>query len=360
MNTAPLHFVAPATSAPLKHLGPGWFAPVMGWAGLALAWQQARPLLGEAAGGLALAAAGVAALLFALLLALSLLRLQRHPQALREDLRHPVRHAFVATVPVSLLLLATLAVAAFGPQPALRPLWALGALAQFGVTLWVLSRWIAAPPAGAGAAEANGNGAGGLQWAGITPLLFIPVVGNVVVPLAGLPLGQPAWSAAQFALGLFFWPLLLGLFVVRLGVQGPLPARLAPALFITIAPPAVAGSALLEFGAPVTLAWGAWGLALFFALWSAMRLRAIAAQPFGLPHWGMSFPLAAFAALTLRLQAAPGGAGLQLAALALLALASLVIAGLSLATWRGLRAGTLLVPELAAAAPLAAMPAGGQ
>ena len=29
--------------APLKHLMPGWFAIVMGWSGLALAWHRATP-----------------------------------------------------------------------------------------------------------------------------------------------------------------------------------------------------------------------------------------------------------------------------------------------------------------------------
>ena len=38
-------------TAPLKHLFPGWFAIPMGWAGLALAWHRAAPLMGETAQG---------------------------------------------------------------------------------------------------------------------------------------------------------------------------------------------------------------------------------------------------------------------------------------------------------------------
>jgi tellurite resistance protein len=60
----------------------------------------------------------------------------------------------------------------------------------------------------------------------------------------------------------------------------------------------------------------------------------------------MSFPLAAFTALTLRL--ADGGGPWALAGLALLALSSLVVMGLALATWRGLRDGSLLGPETVA------------
>ena len=70
--------------------------------------------------------------------------------------------------------------------------------------------------------------------------------------------------------------------------------------------------------------------------------RRISNLPFGLPHWGMSFPLAAFAALTLRV--APTGP-IAMFGVALLALAALLIAALSLATLRGLRDGSLLAPE---------------
>ena len=83
-------------ATPLKFLAPGWFAIVMGWSGLSLAWYRATPLMGDWAGAASMVAAGFAALVFALLLGASVVRWRRYPQALAEDLRHPVRHAFVA------------------------------------------------------------------------------------------------------------------------------------------------------------------------------------------------------------------------------------------------------------------------
>ena len=320
-------------ASPLKHLAPGWFATVMGLAGLSLAWQAAVPVLGDgAAAGAAVIGALAAAALLALAAA-SLLRWRRHPEAWAEDLRHPVRHVFVAALPISLLLVATAAVAAGWRGPLVEALWWAGSLAQWLVTVWVMSRWW------------RGGPGGGLPWAALTPALFIPVVGNVLAPLAGVPLGQAAWSAAQFGIGALFWPVVLTLLLVRVAQQGLWPARLLPTQFIVIAPPAVVGLALLSFGAPPLFAWAFWGVALFSLMWVLPVLRRIADQPFGVPHWAMSFPLAALTALTLRL--APDGP-LRLVGIALLALSSLLIAALTLATLRGLRDGSLLVPETVA------------
>jgi tellurite resistance protein len=314
----------------LRYFVPGWYALVMGVSGLALAWHQAARTMGPAAEGIALVLAGAAALVFAVLAAATVLRGLRHPQAWAEDRRHPVRHTFVATLPISMILLATLAVVLFGAHPLAAALWWAGSLAQLWVTWWVLGRWWAALP-----------------WASVTPALFIPVVGNVLVPLAGVPLGFETWAAAQFGVGLLFWPVVTVLLLVRIASHGAWPERLKPTVFILIAPPAVIGLAALRFGAPPAVAWMLWGAALFSFAWVGKEARAIAALPFSLPHWALSFPLAALAALTLRL-AAPGSAA-EVLGLALLALATLVVAALVLGTWRGLRDGSLLAPEPVAA-----------
>lgn len=312
--------------SPLRHLAPGWYAVVMGLAGLALAWNAAAPVLGLGAEAGAFVIGAAAALVFAVLAAASLWRLHRHPDAWADDLKHPVRHVFVAAVPIALLLLVTAAVSAGLHGPWLEALWWTASLVQLVTTAWVMSRWWR----------------GGLPWASLTPALFIPIVGNVLVPLAGVPLGRPEWSAAQFGIGVLFWPVVLVLLLVRLANQGLWPERLLPASFIVIAPPAAIGLSALRFGATPLVVWGLWGAALFALLWVAPLLRRIADQPFGLAHWGMSFPMAAFTALTLRL--APAGA-LGLLGIALLAGTSLLVAALVLATVRGLRDGSLLAPE---------------
>jgi tellurite resistance protein len=318
-------------SPTLKFLGPQWFAIVMGLAGLALAWSAAATKMGPAAEWVARGTGGLAALLFLGLLVLFSRRGRLYPEALNADLLHPVRHAYIATITISMILLATLGTTLLGPSIVWASLWLIACVLQLAVTVWVLSRWL------------RGNTSGGFQWPGITPVLIIPVVGNVLVPLAGVPLGQHEWAAVQFGIGAFQWPVLMALIFMRIGVHGLWPDRLLPTAFITVAPAALIGLSLLRFETAPALAQGCWGIALFFLLWSAQVLKQMLAQPFSMVWWALSFPLAAFAALTLKL--APTGQPFSFLAMPVLALTTLVIAALCLLTVRGLQRGTLLLPE---------------
>jgi tellurite resistance protein len=111
----------------------------MGWSGLAQAWLRGSDLLGEMALGLALVAGGFAALIFCLLCLASVLRFKLHLQAVRKDLQHPVRHAFMATFPVSVILLAALGAALFQHldpmlDVGLAWFWCAGSVSEFVAT----------------------------------------------------------------------------------------------------------------------------------------------------------------------------------------------------------------------------------
>ena len=327
--------------SPLQHLGPGCYAVVMGLCGLSLSWQAATVQLGAAAHALALALGGLAAVAFALLLVATLMRGWRHPQAWAADRQHPVRHTFIATFPAALILLAMTGLALGAPLPPMRALWWAGSGLQLAVTLWVLVRWF----------DPKLNST--QRWASATPALLIPIVGNVLAPQAGLPLGHSEFALAQFGIGVMFWPVLMALLLCRIASHGLWPDRLLPTTVIFIAPASLVGLTAWQLGAPPALCWMLWGMAMFSLLWVGSLARRIARLPFGLPHWAMSFPLTAIASLTLRLAGPAAGeasgppAHPLMAALgiALLLLASAVICALLLATLRGLVRGDLLVAE---------------
>jgi tellurite resistance protein len=312
--------------SPLAFLGPQWFSPVLGWCGLALAWHRAQAGFGPVAELVALGCTVFAALIFVAVSGASVVRANRHRAALDADLAHPVRHAFVAALPVSIILLATCALALGAPRAWIAPAWLAGVVLQATATVWVIGRWIG----------------GRVQWPALTPVLFIPIVGNILVPLAGVPLGYTGLSWMLFGVGAFFWPVVTTLVLARLAHQ-PMPEALLPSWFITIAPPAVGGVAATSLGMSEALLPSALGVSGLFAASCLLRVPAMLRAPFAMPAWAVSFPLAALTALTLH------SASVLPAATAfgtvLLAVTSVVIGGLTLATIKGLRAGTLLAPE---------------
>ena len=300
----------------------------MGLSGLALAWAQAAARMGEVATTVAQVAATLAGALMLALVLITLWRFVRWPLTRVHDTAHPVRHVFVAAPTVSLILLTICGVALTGPSAGWDAMWMAGASAQAAVTTWVVLRWLRS---------------GASRWMGVTPALLIPVVGNVLVPLAGLALGHVRWSAIQWAVGALLWPAVLWLLVQRLRRLGPWPDRMRASVFVLIAPPSVMGIGLMLWQAPLVWSLGLWGLALAFVVLALRQLPQCFDQPFGWPMWSLSFPLTAFAALTLRL--ANAGVLPQALALVVLALASVVIAALLRWTWWGLRSGALLQPE---------------
>ena len=322
----------------LEHLSPVWFVPVMGWCGLAQAWLRASDLGEGLTTVLATLAGSVALGIFVVVSVLSLVRWSKYPSAVAIDIQHPVRHPFLATIPISIMLLASLGVAMFwnaseSLDTGLRLVWAGGSLLEVAATVWVTARWL------------KTKEAGGPSWNAITPILFIPVVGNALAPIAGLSIGLEPWAMAQFGLGLFLWPVMQTLLVVRWVHVGPMPPRMVPALFIMVVPPSIVGLDLLLMGVALPWIWCMWGIGAFFLALALTQIPNLRSLPFGMPHWGMSFPIAAFTILTLRLAALSDCGWLVLPGYALLAVTSLLILWLSFATLRGLLSGALLAPE---------------
>jgi tellurite resistance protein len=244
----------------------------------------------------------------------------------------------MATLPISILLLVSLGIQLFwGTSSTLNTLltfaWCVGSILEIAATVWVVGRWL------------NSTENGGFQWATFTPVFFIPVVGNVLAPIGGVPIGLENWATAQFGVGLFFWPILQAMLFVRMTQAGPLPARMAPTWFIALVPPSLIGLSLLQLNAPIAVVWAIWGIGAFFLALVLTKVHTIREHAFGMPYWATSFPSAAFTTFTLRMSHEPGGAWLELPATVMLALTSLLILGLTLQTWRGLRHGHLLVAE---------------
>lgn len=311
------------------HFPVSFFSVVMGLAGLTLALHAAETALGathlasHSTYWITLAAFAAIAVVYAA-------KAIRVPNAVKAEWNHPIRLAFFPAISISLMLLGT---ASLAVAPSLAPvLWMLGASLQFILTLAVISGWISSRA---------------FQSGQLNPAWFIPAVGNVIAPIAGVQLGFLEVSWYFLAVGLIFWTVLLTLVMNRLIFHDPLPGKLQPTLVILIAPPAVAFVAWVRMSGGEVDAFARILLnaAYFFTLLVALQLPKILKLPFGLPFWALSFPFAAVTIASFLFAKITGSAPHQLIGFVLLVVLLAIIAALVARTIKAIARDEICVPE---------------
>ncbi len=319
-----------STSNRLQHLPVTLFASVMGIAGLSLAWRRAAvvwdvsPQIAEVLFWIALAD-------FVMLAVLYISKWVRYPQAALAEVRHPIRIAFVPTITISLLLLATAGQDLLPDAASVA--WWIGAVGHLVVTVVVMGAWFERADIG---------------LSQVTPAWFIPVVGNVVTPLAAPELGSTEFGWFAGSIGFMFYLALLPILLLRVLLHGdPLPNKLLPTLAIFLAPPAVSAIAWNSLtgttGSPVFRLLFSASIA-FLALVIA-QLPRLVKVPFAMPYWGYTFPLAAVAVVSIAAAGSLPGTAYDVLAVALLALASTMVAAVSVLSLRAAARGEICVPE---------------
>ncbi|KAF0100670.1 MAG: SLAC1 anion channel family protein [Thiobacillaceae bacterium] len=300
----------------LQNLPIAWFAMIMGLGGLTVAWHKTETLL-----ALPLAFSpwllGLTSGLFAALSLLYLVKIVRHRPAVLKEWGHPVKMHFVPSFSIALILLSI----AWLPYSAAysKLLWLVGVCVHLLLTFHVITQWMHQTK---------------FEIVHLNPAWFIPVVGNILVPIAGVAHAPADISWFFFGIGLLFWLPLLTIILYRVIFHGSLPERLMPTLFILIAPPAVAFLSYLRLtgGEVDAFAMVLYHAALFFTLLLFFQLRWFTRLRFFLSWWAYSFPLAAITLATLTLYEQTGGVVYLRMAGILLGIVTVVILGLLIRT----------------------------
>ncbi len=312
----------------LAHVQVSLFAVTMGLGGLGLAWRAADRVLGWP-GVIGEAILILAALCFAAVAALYAAKFLRHRAAVAAEFADPLRMNFFAAASIGLLLLADAAIPY--ARPVAEGLWILGAALHLILAISVVRCWVTRDYA--------------IHHA--SPAWFIPVVGNIVVPLAGVQLGHVEISWFFFAIGLVFWIVLFAILLYRIVFHDPIPTRALPTLFILLAPPALGFSAWdrLSGGGLDSAGRVLFYVALFLVLFLVSMAPRFLKVPFALSWWAYTFPSAAMASACLsfhELMATPATGAL--AGVALIA-SSAIIALVAAATLGALLSGRLFLPD---------------
>lgn len=326
MNTT----AAVATShGRLEHMPVSLFSTVMGLAGTTIALEKAEHLWGWS-GMASIFMLAFTALVFSLISLAYLAKFLLHRHHVVSEFKHPIRMSFFPTMSIGMLLLA---IAAMGHYPDVSLyLWAVGATVQLVFTLAILSNWMHHEK---------------YQVQHSNPAWFIPIVGNILVPIAGVPLGYPEVSWFYFSVGLMMWTPLLAVLLNRFFFHPMLPAKMLPTLFILIAPPAVGFIAWVKLhnGVIDDAARIFYYFALFTTLLLFFQAKYFVKLTFALPWWAYSFPLAAMTIASAVMLEKVGGAFFAVLVPALLAVLVVLVAMLIIRTVLAMLRGQICVPE---------------
>ncbi len=318
-----------SSSSKLQHFPIAFFAMIMGTSGLSLAWQKAAVVLELPA----LVGQVLIILVACLFLAVSLgyvLKILRFPETSLKEFHHPIKISFFPAFSISLLLLsiATLHISA----DLSLYLWAIGCIMHLGFTLHVITQWIHHPK---------------FQIQHSTPAWFIPVVGNILVPISGVEHGFYELSWFFFSIGLVYWIVLKTLIFNRVLFHDPLPEKLLPTLFILIAPPAVGflSYTKLNGGEIDGFSRILFYSAMFLVLLLFTQIERFRRIPFFLSWWAYSFPLAAASIAIQTMYQASGSPFFGILSWISLVLVTLVISLLLFKTVKATLSGGVFKPD---------------
>ncbi len=204
------------------------------------------------------------------------LKLVMFPDEVKTDFRHRIRINFFSAISISLLLLS---IAFYTYFPILSiALWWLGAILHTVFMFKTISFWI----------QHN------FEIQHFNPAWFIPVVGNILIPVSGVDFAPVIISYFFFSIGFFFWIVLFTIFLYRAIFHAQLPEKFIPTFFILLAPPAVGFISYMRIAA----SWDNFSVFLllmtyFFIALLAVMYKSFTQLKFFMSWWAFTFPLAA-------------------------------------------------------------------
>jgi tellurite resistance protein len=179
-----------------------------------------------------------------------------------------------------------------------------------------------------------------------SPAWFIPVVGNLIVPVAGVEHAPADISWFFFAAGLVFGIVLFTILMYRLLFHSPLQERMLPTLFIVIAPPAVGAVSYFKLtGAFDSFARVLYFFAAFLLLLLVVHAAGFVRLKFFLSWWAYLFPIAALTIATTLLAKQTGSGFYEAVAAALWAGLTILMVIVAVRTLVAVRRREICVPE---------------
>ena len=219
----------------------------------------------------------LASLLFIFNASIFVYRLIRFKEDVKREFNHPIKMNFFAAISISMLLLS---IPYYQINESLSFfVWFIGTILQVYFTLVILSKLIW---------KSN------FQMAQFNPTWFIPIVGNLLVPLAGTSHVSADINWIFFSLGILFTILFMALFFQRVFFYPQIPEKITPTFFILLAPPAIGTISYMKLvGNLDVFAYILYGIAFYLGLLLLFQYKRFFSIPFSVSWWAYLFPTAA-------------------------------------------------------------------
>ncbi|PIF04160.1 MAG: C4-dicarboxylate ABC transporter [Arcobacter sp.] len=251
------------------------FAVVMGMSGLTITYQKAAMWLGISH-LFGMVFMWITTITFVIVSITYIVKYIKYTPAVKKEFSHPIRINFFAAVSISMLMLAII-YKEFNPTIS-AIFWYPGTILHFYLTMHTIAFWI------------NHNHDLGHS----NPAWFIPIVGNVLVPIAGVGFASNGILMYFFSVGMFFWIVLFAIIFNRIIFHNQLAVKFVPTMFILIAPPAVGFIAYFKmFGVIDIFATFLFNIAICFTLLLVFMYKNFLKIKFFISWWAFVFPVAA-------------------------------------------------------------------
>ena len=199
------------------------------------------------------------------------------PEEIVKDFRHKTRVNFFPAITISSLILSIIYM---GRLPfASLGFWYIGTMGHTVLTFIIMARWISKD----------------MEIHHYNPAWFIPVVGLILIPVAGVSYVPPILMLFFYAPAFIMWIILLTIVFYRIIFYPQLPSKLTPTLFMLIAPPAVAFISYIRINTRIDqFSLSLLIIASMFMLLMIFMHKSFKNLPFFLSWWSFTFPLGAF------------------------------------------------------------------
>jgi tellurite resistance protein len=215
-------------------------------------------------------------IIFFVILYLYISKIIKYKDEVKKEFSHPIRINFFAAFSISILILSMIYRHIFDSLALV--FFIIGALSHIFFTFYTIKYWV------------NNN----LEMQHSNPAWFIPIVGNLIVPIAGKGFVDDSVLYFYFSIGIFFWIILFSIIFNRIIFHNQFAPKFMPTLFILIAPPAIGFISYikltghLDFFAQILF-----NLGLFFTILVFVMYKNFINIKFFISWWAFTFPMAA-------------------------------------------------------------------